>query len=115
MLEQNVRQLQEFDVDKKGVFERTQSSSFRNDWLHIDPGDTVFPLWEHCTLLLMLASMMSRAGIISEWFLETDRKLTAVSTYQGLPPRCVVNNCVTLSSHQHPSVNHVHDYLNQAE
>lgn len=38
-----------------------------------------------------------------------------VSAYQGLPPRFAANNCVMLFSHQHPSANHMHDCLNQAE
>lgn len=87
VLETNVRQLQAFDADKnkKGTFAWMQSFSFQNGWPHIGPEATRGgyrppppPLGTPCTLLLVVASMMSRAGIISEWFLEHDRQLVAL-------------------------------------
>lgn len=123
VLEQNVRLLQAFDVDKKGVFTRTQSSSFRSGWPHVDPeatrGDTRLRRWEHCALFSWWSrpwwaqpeSSQSGFWKLAESLLHSH----AVNTYLGLPPRCAVSNCVTLSSHRHRSANHVHDCLNQAE
>lgn len=96
LLETNVRQLQAFDADKKNKkrdFRLDAVIQFPN-WLaayssrsHERRIQTPPPpptLGTLCTLLLVVAFMMSGTGIISEWFLEHDRQLVALVCSQHI-------------------------------